>query len=307
MSIATYMGDTRLSDENFKAIFMTEWNARLDETAPLTRQIFLKGTDRYRVGESQMGVVTAPKGNENSLTKFYSPNPGKSVFITTDIFKFGMRATEEFADFGKGDYSQFPRHMVEVMDYTIKVMIFNMFNKAFDGAFPNAYDQKALCATDHVLADGVTEVANTLATASDLNEAALEAAVELLSNTPTEDGVFSMQFRPRLLLSRTSQWGNSRRLTESEYTTTVASSRGPNVPNIVGKLGLQSYAHPMFLSADNWFLLSQESPIAVLWSRLPELRGPAINQLEGDRSWLTKMQAAVAADTWRGLVGVEGS
>jgi len=185
-------------------------------------------------------------------------------------------------------------------------MIFNQFNKAFDAAFPNAYDAKALCATDHELADG-TAVANTLATPSDLNEAALEAAVELLINTPTEDGVFTMQYAPKLLMTRTSQWGANRRHTESDYTTTVASDRGPNVPNVVGSLGLQSYSHPMFLSADDWFLLSQESPIAVLWTRLPELRGPHINPLEGDRSWLTKMQVAVASDTWRGIVGVEGS
>lgn len=306
MSIATYMGDDRLSDANFKSLFMTEWDARLDETAPLARQIFLAGTDRYRVGESQMGVVTAPKGNENSTTKYYAPTPGKNVFITTDIFKFGMRATEEFGFLGRGDYSKFPRHMVQVMDYTLKVMIFNQFNKAFDGAYANAYDGKALCATDHPLADG-TPVANTLATTSDLNEAALEAAIELLTNTPTEDGIFSMQYAPKLLMTRTSQWGNNRRHTESDYTTTVANNRGPNVPNIVGSVGLQSYAHPMFLSSDDWFVMSQESPIAVLWTRLPELRGPQINELEGDRSWLTKMQMAVAADTWRGIVGVEGS
>lgn len=304
--IATYMGDARLSNKDFEAIFTTEWEARLQETAPLVREINLNNTDRYRVGESVLGIVVAPAGNENSATKYYAPYPGKNVFITTDIHKFGMRATQEYREYGKGDYARFPSHMVEVMDYTVKTKIFNMYNDAFDATKPNKYDGQALCSTAHPLAGGGT-FSNTFATPADLNEASFEAACEAMLRTPTEDGVITMRWRPRRLVTSSAKWGDNLRQTRSSFTTTVANDRGPNVPNVSREaFGVESFFHPMMVSADDWFLQSEESPIVCVWSRRPTLYGGQLD-IEQRIEWIAKMQLAVVSDTWRGIFGVQGT
>lgn len=306
MAIATYMGDDRLSNKDFEAIFQTEWEARLDEVMPLVRELNLNKTDRYRYGESVMGVVVAPKSNENGQTKYFAPHPGKDVFITTDIYKFGMRATQEYREYGKGDYAQFPAHMVEVMDYTVKTKVFNQYNVAFDVGSPNKYDGKPLCATDHPLAGGGA-ASNTLATPADLNEQSFEAASELMLRTPTEDGVITQRYVPRRLITSIAKWGDNLRHTSSTFTTHTQNERGPNVPNVSrNAFGMESFFHPMLISADDWFVQSAMSPIAIVWSRRPTLYGGDLDK-EQNIDWICKMQLAVVADTWRGLVGVQGT
>lgn len=305
MAIATYMGDARLSNKDFEAIFTTEWQARLDEVMPLVRETNLNNTDRYRYGESVLGVVVAPKGNENSQTQYFAPHPGKDVYITTDIYKLGMRATQEYREYGKGDYARFPSHMVNVMDYTVKTKIFNMYNAAFDAGSPNKYSGKALCATDHALAGGGTG-SNTFTTTADLNEQSYEAACELMLRTPNEDGVITMRYRPARLITSSAKWGDNLRQSRSSFTLHTENNRGPNVPNVSREaFGVESYFHPMLISADDWFVQAAESPINVVWSRRPTLYGGDLDK-EQNIDWICKMQLAVVADTWRGLVGVQG-
>jgi hypothetical protein len=307
MAIATYMGDARLADKDFESIFYTEVVANLNEALQLVREVDLNQTDRYRVGESVFGIVVAPKSNENGETKYFAPHPGKNVFVTTDIYKFGMKSTQEYREWGKGPYERFPIHMAEVLNYTVKVKIFNMYNQAFDANAPNKYTNLALCATNHPLStSGVGS--NKLATSADLNEQAVEAAAELMLRTPTEMGVSDMRYRPTRLISALAKWGDNFRLANSMSTVHTENNRGPNVPNANRDVfGFSSYFHPMLVNRDSWFLQSQESPIAVVWSRRPTLYGgEQFRGIDQAVPWEAKMQLAVVADSWRGIVGVEG-
>jgi hypothetical protein len=306
MAIATYMGDARLSNKDFENLFYTLWEARLDEARPLVRERDLGNTDRLRYGESVMGVVVAPKSNENGQTQYFAPNPGKDVYITTDIYKLGMKATQELREFGRGgDYTQFPSHMVNVLDYTVKTQIFNVFNTAFDPNVPTKYDGQALCSLNHPLAGGGV-ASNTFQTPADLNEQSFEAACEGMLRTPTEDGVITMQWRPTRLVTSSAKWGDNIRHTRSSFTVTTANNRGPNVPNVVGGLGIEPYFHPMLVSADDWFVMAQESPILLAWTRKPVIYGGQLD-IEQNVSWIAKMQHAVVNDTWRGIWGSIGS
>lgn len=311
MAKATVEAFLREVDERYRAYFFEEWDSQLDQALPLCRQTFLQGTDRYRVSESYLGFATAPRSNEGAQYTYYTPNQGKETIVTTDIFKFGMKATEELRDYGRANQIDlWPRLMVEVLNHTVRVMIFNMFNRAFSVAYPTKYDAKALIANDHPLGNVTLGTAsNMLATPADLAEATVEALIELLGRTPNESGVPTGSYLPSLLLTGGGSWGDAERVTQSQYTQVPTSVRGPNTINaITSRYGIRTMAHPLISDNDASYLLdSRRTPLNVVWARLPELKEAYIEQGTDDWVWHCKMQLAVIADDWRGIVGTPGA
>lgn len=306
---ASIAGLPREVDDRYRAHFFEAWDVRLDEALPLVRQTFLQGDDRYRVNENYLGLATAPLSNEGAKYDYFAPSAGKETIVTTDIYKFGMKATEELRLFGRSRIvERYPELMAAVMDHTVKVMIFDMLNRAFNTSYPTKYDTtKPLCATDHPLAGGGTG-SNALATPADLSETTAEAMLELLARTPNETGIVGNSYKPRLLVTSQANWGNNVRLTGSEYTTDVSSNRGPNTISAIAKsYKLQTYVNPLLSDADATFLLSDQSPINVVWARLPVLYPGFVIQGTDDWAWHVKMQLAVIADNWRGIIGTAGA
>jgi hypothetical protein len=298
-------------DERYRAYFFEEWNTQLDQALPLVRQTFLQGTDRYRVSENYLGFATAPRSNEGAKYSYYTPNQGKETIVTTDIYKFGMKASEELRDYGRAhQIDMWPRLMVEVLNHTVKVMIFNMFNRAFSGSYPTKYDGQALCSASHPLGNtGLGTASNVLATAADLSEATLEAMIELQARTVNESGVPTGTYTPSLLLTGGGSWGDAERVTKSQYTQAPSTSRGSNtISAITSRYGIRTMAHPLISDNDASFLLdSQRTPLNVVWARLPELKEAYIEQGTDDWVWHIKMQLAVIADNWRGIVATAGA
>jgi hypothetical protein len=311
MGKATIEEFLREVDERYRAYFFEEWDSQLDQALPLVRQTFLSGTDRYRVSESYLGFATAPRSNEGANYTYYTPNQGKETIVSTDIFKFGMKATEELRDYGRAhQIDLWPRLMVEVLNHTVKVMIFNMFNRAFSGTYPTKYDGKALIADDHPLGNVTLGTAsNVLATPADIAEATLEALIELLGRTVNESGVLTGTFMPSLLITGGGSWGDAERVTKSQYTQAPTNVRGPNtISAITSRYGIQTMAHPMISDNDATYLLdSRRTPLNVVWARLPELKAAYIEQGTDDWVWHVKMQLAVIAADWRGIVGTPGA
>jgi len=308
MAVASLMQLFRETDAQFLAIFNTEWNVATNEVAPLVRERDLPGRDYDRYSERYLGTATAPVSVEGAPFTYISPNEGKSVEITTDIYQFGMKVTEEMRDFGRGGWNEYPGMMVDVYNHTKVVMVLNLLNRAFDPNYPTLYDAKELCATNHALAAGGT-ASNELATPSDLSEATVEAMIELMQRTPNEDGVLINRFRPTLLITSPSTWGTNVRLTQSAYTTDTSSNRGQNtVSAITSVYGLQTYTHPYLQDADASFLLdSSRTPLEVVWARRPQLHQGYIEQGTRNWVWTSKMQLAVKATEWRGIVGTAGA
>lgn len=312
MSKATLEAFLRQVDERYRAEFFELWDVQLDKALDLCRQTFLQGTDRYRTGESYLGFATAPRSNEGAKYTYMSPQQGKETIVETSIYKFGMKASEELRDYGR-DYliEQWPQLMVNVLQNTVRVMIFNKFNRAFTaGVHATNYDGKALIADDHPLGNTTLGTAsNKLATAADLGEATLEALIELLGRTPNETGVPTGQFMPSLLITGGGSWGDAERVTQSQYTQASTSIRGPNtISAITSRYGIRTMAHPMISDNDASFLLdSRQTPLNVVWARLPRLKEAYIEQGTDDWVWEVKMQLDVIADNWRGIVGSPGA
>jgi hypothetical protein len=220
-----------------------------------------------------------------------------------------MKASEELRDYGRAYLiEQWPQLMVNVLNNTVRVMIFNKLNRAFTGV--SRYDGRPLIDTAHPLGNATLGTAsNALATPADLGETTLEALIELLGRTPNETGVPTGQFTPSVLITGGGSWGDAERVTQSQYTQAPTSIRGPNtISAITSRYGIKTMAHPMISDGDAAYLLdSVQTPLNVVWARLPRLREAYIEQGTDDWVWEVKMQLDVIEDNWRGIVGSPGA
>lgn len=306
MSKAMYLTGAYEIDKNFDAIFWTEWDARLASAMELVSEKDIP-TDRYSFAEMLVGFATAPTAGEGESYKLFAPKDGKNWSQATDIYKFGFKATEELRDFGRTNQTmEYARLMAQILDHTVKVGIYNKFNRAFSGSYLTPYDNKALCATDHPLANGAT-ASNKLGTDADPSEATYAALIELMLETPNEDGVF-MPLVPRTVLTRSSNWVVGTQVTQSSTTTRQGTGESGNAINAVQRAwNLVPHFSPLITDTDATFLVADKSPITLAWTRRPELKPLYIDPMTDDWVWRIKAQFGVFTDNWRGIVGTSGA
>lgn len=297
----------RETDERYRSIFFTEWDARLDVTREIARERDL-GTDHDRYSELVAGLSTVPQKAEGSQYDYYAPQEGKEVYFRTYIHKFAFKATEELRDFGNsGQINEYAALQSEICDHTIKVSIYNLLNRAFSSSYPTEYDAVELCKTSHALAGAAGTASNRLGTDADLTETSLEAMIELLLKTPNEDGVYIGR-TPSLLITSSAQWGQNVRLTRSTMTTLQGSGESGNAINAAtNAYNLKTHVSPLITDTDASFVMADKSPFLVAWTRRPTLKPVVVDDQTDDWIWRVKMQYAVIAETWRGIVGTTGA
>jgi len=302
----TYLGGLYEIDKNYDAVFFTEWDTRLAAALELVQEKNLVGTDRYQIGEMFVGFATAPQKSEGSEYDYYAPQDGKNYSVQADIYKFAFKATEELRDFGNtNQVMEYARLMAEIMDHTVKVNIYNLFNRAFDSNYPVAYDAVELCKTSHALANGSTG-SNRLGTDADLGETTVESMIELMIATPNEDGAFIARV-PKLLVTATNNWVKALQVTGSSQTTLQGVGESGRAVNAITRAwNIQPHFSPYLTDTDASFLIADKSPLALVWARRPELKSVYVDEKTDDWIWRLKAQFATVADTWRGIVGTSG-
>lgn len=307
--MAKAMLDTmiRETDERYRSIYFTEWSTRLDLVREIVRERDLT-SDHDRYSELVAGITTVPQKAEGSEYDYYAPQEGKEVYFKTYIHKFAFKATEELRDFGRsGQINEYARLQAEICDHSVKVGVYNLLNRAFNNSYPTEYDAVELCKTTHTLAGAAGTGSNRLGTDADLTETSLEAMIELLIKTPNEDGVYVGR-TPRTLITSSSQWGQNVRLTRSTTTTLQGSGESGNAINAVtNAYNLQTHVSPLITDADASFVMADVSPLLIAWTRRPNLKPVYVDPKTDDWIWRVKMQYAVIAETWRGIVGTTGA
>lgn len=312
MSKASILSDPRETDERYRALYVVEWDSRLNETREVARTTQLPdGLDHWRFGEIVAGLTSAPVKAEGSEYDYYAPEPGKNVSYSTDIYKFAFRATEEMRKFGRSNQIlEYPRLMAEIMDLTLKVQIYNKYNRGFSSSFPMEYEAKELFATDHALSGSGGTASNELGTPADLSESTLEGLIELLIKTQNEDGVY-MGMAPRVLMVSTNQWGAATRLTQSSTTTLQGSGESGNAINAVTRAwNIVPHFSSYLTDTDASFLLSDRPPVHLVFAGSggqPAVKPVWIDPETDDWVWRIKGQWRVVIDTWRGAVATAGT
>lgn len=311
MSKASILADARETDERYRSLYITEWDARLNETREVARTTQLPdGLDHWRFGEIVAGLTSAPLKGEGSEYDSYAPEPGKNVSYSTDIYKFAFRATEEMRKFGRSQQIlEYPRLMAEIMDLTIKVQIYNKYNRGF-ATDVTEYDGAVLFKADHALSGSTSTGRNLLAAAADLSETTVEGLIELLIKTPNEDGVY-MGVAPRTLMVSTNQWGAATRITQSTTTTLQGSGESGNAINAVTRAwNIVPHFSPYITDTDATYLLAERPPVNVVFAGSggqPAVKPVYIDPETDDWVWRVKGQFRTVVDTWRGSAATPGA
>lgn len=310
MSKALIMGDPRETDLRYRGLFLVAWNTSLAEIADITRQEDLPaGINTYTVGELVAGLTSVPTVAEGSEYDEYAPQPGKNWTVSTGLYKFAFRASEEMRKYGRSNQiAQWPQLMVDIFNQTLKVQTYNHYNRAFSSSFPSLYDGLELIATNHPLAGGGT-ASNELGTPADLSETTLEALIELMVKTPNEDGVFK-GMTPRKLMVNTAQWGAATRLTGSTTTTLQGSGESGNAINAVtAAWNITPHFSAYLTDTDATYLLADRPPANIVFAAdgRPALKPVYLDPKTDDWIWRAKGEWANVLDTWRGCAGSAGA
>lgn len=293
-------------DGRYQSIFWTDWEINYGKALEVAEEIDLpSGVEHYRVGELFAGIVTAPEVAEGEEYTTYAPQEGKNVYIPTKLYKFAFRATKQLRKFGRSrQIYEYPRKQSQIMAHTILIQIYAWLNRAFNVSYPTAYDQ-AVLGGSHTLANGET-FSNVLGVAADFNENTLESMIELMVQTPNEDGIFTGR-QPKTVAVNTAQWATVMQVLGSTTTTLQGSGESGNAINAVAAgYGIRPHFSPYISDTDATHLLGEESPIKVVWASRIELLEVFEDKMTLDWLWRTEGQWTVAPNTWRGYVGTPG-
>jgi len=164
------------------------------------KEIFdTESSDRSFEEETKLsGFQAAPVKNEGSSIEYDNAQEAWSARYTHETIAMGFAITEEAIEDNLYDSlsSRYTKALARAMAYTKQVKGAAILNGAFAGTTYG--DGKVLCTTDHPLVNGGVN-SNEPATAADLNETSLEAAVIQIAAWTDERGLL-IAARPKKLI-----------------------------------------------------------------------------------------------------------
>jgi hypothetical protein len=198
------------------------------------------------------GFGSAPVKNEGSSIAYDNAQEAFTARYTHETIALGFSITEEAVEDNLYDSlsARYTKALARAMAYTKQVKAANVLNNGFNSSYAGG-DGKELFATNHPLVNGGTN-SNEPATAADLNETSLEAAVIQIAAWTDERGLL-IAAKPRKLIIPPALMFVATRLLETELRTATAD----NDINALRSNGAipEGYAVNHFLTdTDAWFL-----------------------------------------------------
>lgn len=212
-----------------------------------------ESSDRSFEEETKLsGFGAAPVKNEGSAIDYDNAQEAWTARYTHETIAMGFSITEEAVEDNLYDSlsSRYTKALARAMAYTKQVKAASILNNAFSSSYTYG-DGKELCATDHPLVSGGTN-SNEPATAADLNETSLEAAVIQIAAW-TDERSLLIAARPRKLIIPPSLQFVATRLLETEMRVGTADN-DVNALKTNGSIP-EGYAINHYLTdSDAWFL-----------------------------------------------------
>ena len=145
------------------------------------------------------GFGSAPVKNEGSAIAYDNAQEVYTSRYTHETIALGFAITEEAVEDNLYDSlsKRYTKALARAMSYTKQTKAAAVLNNAFSSSFLGG-DGKSLLATDHPTVSGGTN-SNKLATAADLNETSIEAAVIQIAAWTDERGLL-IAAKPRKLV-----------------------------------------------------------------------------------------------------------
>ena len=167
------------------------------------------------------GFGQAPVKNEGSAIVYDNGQEAWTARYNHETIALGFSLTEEAIEDNLYDSlsARYTKALARAMAYTKQVKAASILNNAFSASYTYG-DGKPLCATNHPLVSGGTN-SNRPATATDLNETSLEAAVIQIAAWTDERGLL-IAAKPRKLVVPPALMFVATRLLETELRVSTA-------------------------------------------------------------------------------------
>ena len=220
------------------------------------KEIFdTESSDRSFEEETKLsGFGAAPTKTEGAAIAYDNAQEAWTARYTHETIAMGFAITEEAVEDNLYDSlsARYTKALARAMAYTKQVKAAAILNNAFTGTGNPTYgDGQVLCSTAHPLVSGGTN-SNRLATAADLNETSLEAAVIQIAAWTDERGLLIAAKPKKLILPPSLQFVATRLLN-----TDLRVGTADNDINAIKKMGIVSggYTVNNWLTDSNaWFL-----------------------------------------------------
>ena len=212
-----------------------------------------ESSDRSFEEETKLsGFSAAPVKDEGSAIEYDNAQEAWTARYQHETVAMGFSVTEEAVEDNLYDSlsARYTKALARAMAYTKQVKGAAILNDAFSATYG---DGVTLCSTAHPLISGGTN-SNTPATAADLNETSLEAAVIQIGGWTDERGLL-IAARPRKLVIPSALQFVATRLLETEGRVNTAD----NDLNALKNNGAipEGYAINHYLTdTDAWFLMT---------------------------------------------------
>ena len=221
------------------------------------------------------GFSAAPVKNEGSAIRYDNGQEAWTARYNHETIAQGFSLTEEAIEDNLYDSlsSRYTKALARSMAYTKQVKAAAILNNGFNASFPGG-DGVSLFNTAHPLISGGTN-SNTPATAADLNETSLEAAVIQIAAWTDERGLLIAAKPKKLIVPPALQFVATRLLeTELRVGTT------DNDINAIKNNGSipDGYAINHFLTDTNGWFLTTDVPNGMKHF----VRSPLQNSMDGD-------------------------
>ena len=221
------------------------------------------------------GFSAAPVKNEGSAIAYDNAQEAWTARYNHETIALGFSLTEEAIEDNLYDSlsSRYTKALARAMAYTKQVKAANVLNNGFNSAYPGG-DGKELFATNHPLVSGGVN-SNEPATAADLNETSLEAAVIQIAGWTDERGLL-IAAKPVKLIVPPSLMFVATRLLETELRVATADN-DINALKTNGSIP-GGYTVNHFLTDTNAWFLTTDVPNGMKHF----VRSPMATSMDGD-------------------------
>ena len=249
------------------------------------------------------GFAQAQVKPEGSGVTYDNAQETFTARYTNETIALAFAITEEAIEDNLYDRlaSRYTKALARSMAQTKQVKGVVPFNNGF-GAFTSG-DGVSLFATNHPTIAGT--VANTLATAADLNETSLEQALIDVAAFTDERGLRIAAKAVKMIIPSANQF-NAERLMKSQGRTQTAD----NDINAINSMGMvpQGYRVNNFLTdADSWYLITDVPNGMKMFSRTPLTTSMEGDFDTGNVRYKARERYAFGASDFRGIFGCEGA
>lgn len=220
------------------------------EYASFTAKVMSDKNREEYAGFSGLGLAT--KKAEGSPTKFDSMEQGFVRSVNNVTFSLGFIITQEAMEDNK--YAEVAKARTQELAKSARItketVAANMLNRAFNASYKGA-DGVELCSTAHLTKTGLI-YANTLATAADLSETALEQALTDISKFTDERGKRIMSKGMKLIVPAELNW-EACRILDSQLQNDTANN-AVNALQYKSALEMGYDVNHYLTDADAWFI-----------------------------------------------------